>query len=124
MAEKPPPILMPGSSTSDSTNIASASAMTIFACRPTKSTNLRASSGRKRKVIFSGAIGLAKRRHNCISAGTVSSVCNIIMNMPTVRMNPNSASALKPEVASAVVATAAVRMQMNNAESGGSKRAR
>ena len=33
------------------------------------------------------------------------------MNIPTVRMNPNSASALKPEVASEAVAVAAVTMQ-------------
>ncbi len=51
------------------------------------------------------------RPHNCIRAGTVSRVCNPVMNMPTVRMKPNSDSALKPEQASAAVEVAAVRMQ-------------
>ncbi len=51
------------------------------------------------------------RHHNCSSAGTVSRVWSIIMNIPTVRMNPNSASPLKLAVASEAVAVAAVTMQ-------------
>ena len=86
-------------------------ATTRRACRPTKSTDFRARKGRKRKVIVSGARGLENRHQSCISAGTVKSVWNIIMNIPTVRMKPNSARALKLEVASAAVAVAAVRMQ-------------
>ena len=42
-----------------------------------------------------GARGFETRHHNCISAGTVNSVWNIIMNIPTVRMNPNSANRLE-----------------------------
>ena len=61
--------------------------------------------------MVSGALGLANRHHRRISAGTVKRVWSIIMTMPTVRMKPNSASALKLEVASAAVAVAAVRMQ-------------
>jgi hypothetical protein len=41
----------------------------------------------------SGARGFENRHQSCISAGTVNRVWNIIMNIPTVRMNPNSASA-------------------------------
>ncbi len=59
----------------------------------------------------SGARGFENRHQSCISAGTVNRVWNIIMNIPTVRMNPNSASALKLEVASAAVDVAAVSMQ-------------
>ena len=43
------------------------------------------------------------------------------MNMPTVRMKPNSASALKLEVASAAVAEAAVRMQRTMLDASGLK---
>ena len=48
--------------------------------------------GSKRKVIVSGARGLENRHHNRSRAGTVSRVWSIIMNIPTVRMNPNSAN--------------------------------
>ena len=111
MISKRPPILMAGRTSNDSRNIANEKATTRRACRPTKSTDFRAIQGRKRKVMVSGARGLENRHHSCISAGTVKRVWNIIMNIPTVRMNPNSASALKLEVASAAVAVAAVTMQ-------------
>ena len=61
--------------------------------------------------MVSGAVGLETRHHKRISAGTVNSVWTIIMNIPTVRMKPNSANTLKLDNASAAVAVLAVRMQ-------------
>ena len=100
-----------GSEARDSTKAPAAIPATRRACRPTKFMVWRVTNGRKRKVMVSGAPGLEKRHHNRISAGTVSRVWIIIMNIPTVRMKPNSANTLKLDSASAAVAVLTVRMQ-------------
>ena len=100
-----------GSAASESTKATAEIPATRRAWPPTKFTVWRVTNGRKRKVMVSGAFGLEKRHHSRISAGTVSRVWTSIMNIPTVRMKPNSDSTLKLDSASAAVAVLAVRMQ-------------
>ena len=79
----------------------------------TKSTDFRKLiKGRKWKATVSGARGLETGHAEPSARTSQRTAWMIIMNIPTVRMNPNSASALKLEVASEAVAVAAVvRMQ-------------